>query len=290
MGKTLRKFSNKGKRTQQQRKTKGKKPIRRKTVRRGRKTGGLGSAAEYVKDQVNQISVLFYKRPRTIKNIGDAKKILNDLSNPKRSCRIMLGFKDAKCEINKEIQYKKASVLADKIIGSESDIYNTLHHKSERVTGEDDYKEQMRQTIQSEKELQIIEILELIKSKPSHYLADSETSKNIGTKKCIPEYVPQHNIKLEDEDKYKSELGLQRIVLDVLEKKYLDENGNTLDPTRLIDISQSAEYIDSKTPLKQYRESGGSGKESRLNESYLASMRCVYTKAVDEYYKSIKKM
>ena len=40
MGKTLRKFSKKGKKTQQRRKTKGRKPIRRKSVRRGKRGGG----------------------------------------------------------------------------------------------------------------------------------------------------------------------------------------------------------------------------------------------------------
>ena len=300
MSKTLKKFSNKRKKTQQRRKTKGRKPIRKKTIRNRRKTGGLRSASEDVKKEVNEIARLYYARPRTCENIVNVKNKLKLLAeSKKRSCRVfgvgVMDWKDTQCEKNKEIHYVMAKRIAS-MIGlvktsekNQENVYKILEEKSTRLTEIDDgerIKKELNQIIQVENELHIIEIIELIKSNPNHYLKCSCKSRQIGLEcsKNTSETKNTSEVVVEDEAKYKSELGLQRIVLDVLEKKYFDENNEPIHPLNLVDLSQSDDYISSETPLKKYRESEGGGKLTRTNESYLKSMRCSYIKAVEQYY------
>ena len=98
MSKTLKKFSNKRKKTQQRRKTRGRKPIRKKTIRHRRKTGGLRSASDSVDKSIKLIEKELMestkKKIQTEKDIVNNKQYNNIISiligltkGGKRSCR-----------------------------------------------------------------------------------------------------------------------------------------------------------------------------------------------------------
>jgi hypothetical protein len=296
MGKTLRKFSRKGKKTQVRRKTKGKTPTRRKSVRIGRKTGGGRDAGKVIKTEVDGIARLFFTRPRDKRNIIDAKTKLIELSNDgKHSCRVIIN-KDELCELEKEKQYIKATRVADVLLGSrkaEPDFYRKLLKKTERITKIDQAEDEStthkkiglktENIVQGEHELTVIEILELIKWKPDHYLEGNEKSSEIGKQRCSSEAKNEIKVGYEDEAEEEEEPGLQRIVLDVLEKKEFNEDKDRLDPLELTDLSLTDEYITSTTPLQKYRNNKGGGQLSRTSESYMKTMRCVYNEAVAKY-------
>tara|TARA_B100001287_G_scaffold90352_1_gene75698 strand:- start:7332 stop:8051 length:720 start_codon:yes stop_codon:yes gene_type:complete len=122
MGKTLRKFSKKGKKTQYRRKTKGRKPIRRKSVRRGKKMGGDADAGvklnkkveaikTYIKEQdssgsINQGNLMLQFKPILASKGKDGKE----------SCRSKYGFSNWTCERKKFDAYVKAKHLAEKYL------------------------------------------------------------------------------------------------------------------------------------------------------------------------------
>ena len=152
MSKTLKKFSNKRKKTQQRRKTRGRKPIRKKTIRHRRKTGGLRSASDSVDKSIKLIEKELMestkKKIQTEKDIVNNKQYNNIISiligltkGGKRSCRTITK-KDERCELDKIISYKKAeiiimSVLEDFIKEDLREIeqydYNENNRTSQRI-------------------------------------------------------------------------------------------------------------------------------------------------------------
>ena len=127
MGKTLRKFSKKGKKTQQRRKTKGKKPIRRKSVRRGRKTGGDPNAWRTVAVGVENAVTEIDK--------GNNNEAVNELDSLLKDKSTLFDWSgscsgDMKCELKKSHSYAKAKELAELL--DESVLANELNNKIKR--------------------------------------------------------------------------------------------------------------------------------------------------------------
>jgi len=88
MGKTIRKFSKKRKQTQNKRKTKGRKPIRRKSVRHSRKRGGN---TETTYEDMKPAYDVQFEVERAAKALYDPEKVKDILielsSDGKESCR-----------------------------------------------------------------------------------------------------------------------------------------------------------------------------------------------------------
>lgn len=128
MGKTLRKFSKKGKKTQQRRKTKGKKPIRRKSVRRGRKTGGDPNAWWTVAVGVENAIDKIIKEKNNEAAVNELDSLLKDKSTLFDWSGSCSG--DIKCELQKSHNYAKAKELAKLL--NEHDLENELNNKITR--------------------------------------------------------------------------------------------------------------------------------------------------------------
>ena len=128
MGKTLRKFSKKGKKTQQRRKTKGKKPIRRKSVRRGRKTGGDPNAWRTVAVGVDNAIDQIIKEKNNEAAVNELDSLLKDKSTLFDWSGSCSG--DIKCELQKSHNYAKAKELAKLL--NEHDLENELNNKITR--------------------------------------------------------------------------------------------------------------------------------------------------------------
>jgi hypothetical protein len=146
MGKTIRKFSKKRKQTQNKRKTKGRKPIRRKSVRHSRKRGGN---TEIPYEDMKPAYDVRFEVERAAKALDDPKTV-NDIliklsSDRKVSCirayknrvnRYLYKnyqYSDAEkaCELLKQRQYLKAYILG-KLIGLEDNIMKKIKEKIER--------------------------------------------------------------------------------------------------------------------------------------------------------------
>ena len=112
MAKTRKIFSKLNKRSHKGRKTKGKKYIHKKTVRRGKKIGGLVGAAENVEKEVKKIEKLII-----IGGSSNYEKAIGLLINLTKSGKISCkksGFtikKDEICELDKTNSYDKAYQL-----------------------------------------------------------------------------------------------------------------------------------------------------------------------------------
>ena len=182
MGKTLRKFSRKGKKTQVRRKTKGKKPTRRKSVRRNKFKGG--DASQHIKTKVDEAVKLVFKKPETPDNLNQAKNILEELSEPGQpSCSTLsyfekaksrMGFgkdnKDQACEKAKTKEYMKALFLLDRMPEQDEKLSQLLVEKTDRGAGNEEIS---RLTVEADKELQEMEMYELIKKNPNYYLDET---------------------------------------------------------------------------------------------------------------------
>jgi len=182
MGKTLRKFSRKGKKTQVRRKTKGKKPTRRKSVRRNKFKGG--DASLHIKTKVDEAGKLVFKKPETPNNLKQAKKILEELSEPGQpSCSTLsrfekatskMGFgkdnKDQACENAKFKEYMKALFLLHRMPEQNEKLSQLLVEKTNRGAGDEEIS---RLTVEADKELQEMEMYELIKENPDYYLDET---------------------------------------------------------------------------------------------------------------------
>ena len=143
MGKTIRKFSKKRKQTQNKRKTKGRKPIRRKSVRHGRKRGGN---TEIPYEDMKPAYDLRFEVERAAKALDDHKKVTDILiklsSDGKGSCiraytnRVTRGLynnheysdTEKECELLKQKQYFKASILGQ-LIYLEKNIMKKIEEK-----------------------------------------------------------------------------------------------------------------------------------------------------------------
>ena len=144
MGKTIRKFSKKRKQTQNKRKTKGRKPIRRKSVRHSRKRGG-NTEIPY-EDMKPAYDVRFEVEcaAKALDDTEKVKEILEKLSRDrKESCRSVNKTKieifqryikdlntnkdpeysdtEKECELLKQKQYFKACILGQLIDLKEND-------------------------------------------------------------------------------------------------------------------------------------------------------------------------
>lgn len=154
MGKTIRKFSKKRKQTQNKRKTKGRKPIRRKSVRHSRKRGG--NTENIDKDLIPAYEIL-YEVERAAKALDDTEKVKEILielsSDGKESCRSVnktkieifqryiqdlntnkdpeYSYTEKKCELLKQKQYFKASILGQ-LIDLEENIMEKIKKKIKR--------------------------------------------------------------------------------------------------------------------------------------------------------------
>ena len=148
MGKTIRKFSKKRKQTQNKRKTKGRKPIRRKSVRHGRKRGGN---TENIDKHLIPAYEILYEVESAAKALDDTDKvkgILKNLSSDgKGSCIRTLTkltkrflhknyiYIDAEkeCELLKQKQYFKACILGQLIdLGNNDKIMEKIKKKIKR--------------------------------------------------------------------------------------------------------------------------------------------------------------
>ena len=154
MGKTIRKFSKKRKQTQNKRKTKGRKPIRRKSVRHGRKRGGN---TENIDKHLIPACEILYEVERAAKALYDPEKVKDILielsSDGKESCRSVnktkietvqryiqdlypnkdpeYSYTEKKCELLKQKQYFKASILGQ-LIDLEENIMEKIKKKIKR--------------------------------------------------------------------------------------------------------------------------------------------------------------
>lgn len=181
MGKTLRKFSRKGKKTQIRRKTKGKKPTRRKSVRRNKFKGG--DASQDIKTKVDEAAKLVFEKPETPNNLKQAKKILEELSESgQSSCststfgkafsKIGLGTdnKNQDCEKAKSKEYMKAMMLLQKISTDKDnnyDLSDKLEKKASRgLTSKDIVSISLKISVELQKE----EMYALMNAEPDHYL------------------------------------------------------------------------------------------------------------------------
>ena len=154
MGKTIRKFSKKRKQTQNKRKTKGRKPIRRKSVRHSRKRGGN---TETTYEDMKPAYDVQFEVERAAKALYDPEKVKDILielsSDGKESCRSVnktkietvqryiqdlypnkdpeYSYTEKKCELLKQKQYFKASILGQ-LIDLEENIMEKIKKKIKR--------------------------------------------------------------------------------------------------------------------------------------------------------------
>ena len=134
MGKTIRKFSKKRKQTQNKRKTKGRKPIRRKSVRHSRKRGGNTETTYEDMKPAYDVQFEVERAAKALDNTETVKEILEKLSSDgKGSCiraytnrvtRLLhknykYSYPEKECELLKQKQYLKASILGQ-LIGLEN--------------------------------------------------------------------------------------------------------------------------------------------------------------------------
>jgi hypothetical protein len=228
MGKTIRKFSKKGKKTQYKRKTKGKKPIHRKSVRRNKFRGG--DASQQIKTKVDEAVRLVYKKPETNANLNQAKNILEELSKPGQpSCSTLsrfekakskMGFgkdnKDQACEKAKTKEYIKALMLLQKISTEEedSDLSDKFFEKSNNRPGESMSDEEKMVVLASmgeevDKELHKEEIYAFMNDEPDYYL-DEENDNGL------------HRIIIDVFEGKKKGIKSHKVVLEGNEKQVLE--------------------------------------------------------------------
>ena len=145
MGKTIRKFSKKRKQTQNKRKTKGRKPIRRKSVRHGRKRGGNTETTYEDMKPAYDVRFEVERAAKALDNTETVKEILEKLSHRKESCirtytnwfnrgfyRETYQYSDTEkeCELLKQKQYFKASILGQLIdLGNNDKIMEKIEEK-----------------------------------------------------------------------------------------------------------------------------------------------------------------
>jgi len=145
MGKTIRKFSKKRKQTQNKRKTKGRKPIRRKSVRHSRKRGGNTEIPYEDMKPAYDVRFEVERAAKALDHTETVKEILEKLSDHgKESCirtyknranRYLYKnyqYSDAEiaCELLKQRQYLKAYILGKLIgLGNNDKIMKEIEEK-----------------------------------------------------------------------------------------------------------------------------------------------------------------
>jgi len=145
MGKTIRKFSKKRKQTQNKRKTKGRKPIRRKSVRHSRKRGGNTEIPYEDMKPAYDVRFEVERAAKALDHTETVKEILEKLSDHgKESCirtyknrgkRFLYKnyeYSDTEkaCELLKQKQYFKAYILGQLIdLGNNDKIMKEIEEK-----------------------------------------------------------------------------------------------------------------------------------------------------------------
>jgi len=154
MGKTIRKFSKKRKQTQNKRKTKGRKPIRRKSVRHSRKRGGNTETTYEDMKPAYDVQFEVERAAKALDDTDKVKGILKKLSSDGKGSCISVNkttietvhryiqdlypnkdpeYSDAEkaCELLKQKQYFKASILRQ-LIDLEENIIEKIKKKIKR--------------------------------------------------------------------------------------------------------------------------------------------------------------
>jgi hypothetical protein len=307
MAKTRKIFSKLNKRSHKRHKTKGKKYIHKKTVRRGKKIGGLIGAAENVEEEVKGIEKLLIigGSSNYEKAIG---LLINLTKSGKRSCRKSRYIlkKDEICELDKTNAYDKANQLFRFIEGKiEEETINDWIKKFDsrmnmvRLTELLD-KKKHRENKLKEKSHDVETIVTVLKNhgKKIAYHPLSKKEQDDGMKP-VPKYeenlmnatiimnsewyglflnkVLMYEFLTKDKNRYleisnkNSELGLERIILDAQE-----QTDNDPDPL-------SSKYHEFTHPLRTWILESGKGGQ-RTVESYKKRNRTMF-KEVLEYFK-----
>lgn len=289
MGKTRKIFS-KSKKSHRRREKKGKKYIRKKTVRRGKKTGGLVGAAENVEKEVKEIEKLIIIGGSS--NYEKAIGLLIKLTKSgKISCR-KSGYilkKDEICELDKTNSYDKAYQLFG--------LIKNLHYKNidgpikkfdsrmnkEQLTELLDEKKHRENKLKeksfSEETLGIYlnqkgkEIGEFYENNLMNatIVLNSEWYGLFLNKVYMYQFISNDTNRYLEISNENPELGLERIVLDAQEQ--------TNDPP----IPLSSKYDEFSHPLRTWILESGKGGQ-RSVESYKRRNRTSF-KEVLEYFK-----
>ena len=294
MAKTRKIFSKLNNRSHKGRKTKGKKYIHKKTVRRGKKIGGLIGAAENVEKEVKEIEkrIIIGGSNNYEEAIG---LLINLTKSGKRSCR-RSGFtikKDEICELDKTNSYDKANQLFRFIEGKEEE--ETINGWIKK------FDSRMNMDILTE----LLDKKKHRENKLKQQSFDEETLdtalENQGKTKLTQEDIPyetklinatigansewyglflnkvlMYEFLTKDTDRYleisneNPELGLERIILDAQEQT--DKDPNPL----------SSKYDEFTHPLRTWILESGKGGQ-RSVESYKKRNRTMF-KEVLEYF------
>ncbi len=294
MGKTQRIFSKKGKKTQVRRKTNGKKPIRRKSVRRGKKTGGLQGAAESIEGVVNEISKLIVKgsiieNPTESTEYKEAiGKLIYLTKSGKASCRLnKLWFGHKICELNKTNSYGKAIILYN-IIQQIKELKPVLEHWITDIDASMNIKllEEALYNKTNRGEIKNDTLIEHLKSNQKKYYDDYDANLLEATAKPKSEWENLLSIKIrmyqfiiKNPEHYLAtipenpELGLERVILDAQESK---EEQELLSET----------FTFTKFPIRTFLLQYPRG--LRSVESYKRRQRELYIEAIEYFTEESK--
>lgn len=295
MAKTRKIFSKINKKSHKGRKTKGKKYIHKKTVRRGKKIGGLIGAAENVEKEVKEIEKLLI-----ISGSSNYEKaiglLINLTKSGKRSCR-RSGFtikKDEICELDKTNSYDKANQLFRFIEGKveeetinswvkkfdsrmNMDILTELldkkKHRGNKLK-QQSFDEETLDTVldeQGKTNLTQKDIPYEVKLINATIAMNSEWYGLFLNKVLMYEFLTKDKNRYLEISNQNPELGLERIILDAQEQT--DNDPNPL----------SSKYDEFTHPLRTWILESGKGGQ-RSVESYKKRNRTMF-KEVLEYFK-----
>jgi len=295
MAKTGKIFSKLNKRSHKRRKTKGKKYIHKKTVRRGKKIGGLIGAAENVEEEVKEIEkqIIIGGSSNYEKAIG---LLINLTKSGKRSCRKSryIFKKDEICELDKTNAYDKANQLFRFIEGKiEEETINDWikkfdsrmdkEHLTELLDKKKHRENKLKQQSFDEGTLDTV-LNKQGKTKLTQEDIPYETKLINATIAINSEWyglflnkVLMYKLLTEDTNRYletpneNSELGLERIILDAQEQTEIDPN------------PLSSKYDEFTHPLRTWILESGKGGQ-RSVESYKKRNRTMFKEFL-EYFK-----
>lgn len=297
MEKTRKKFRKPNNNTYRRRKTKGKKYIHKKTVRRGKKIGGLVGASENIENEVKEIEKLLI--------IGDSNNyekgiglLINLTKSGKRSCR-KSGYilkKNEICELDKTNSYDKANQLFEfiksKVTKEEININDWIKKFDSRMDNEQltellDKKKHRESKLkeQSFDEVTLDKVLDKQGKKKQDISYDEKLMNativmNSEWYGLFLNKVFMYKLLSENSGRYleilseNPELGLERIILDAQEQTSNDPN------------PLSSKYTEFTYPFRTWILESGKGGE-RSVESYKKRNRTIF-KEVLEYFKEEK--
>lgn len=293
MAKTRKIFSKLNKRSHKRRKTKGKKYIHKKTLRRGKKIGGLFGAAENVEKEVKEIEKLLIIGGST--NYEKAIGLLIHLTKSgKRSCRG--SFRYETCELDKTNSYDKANQLfrfIERKIEEETinewikqhgeDTIMNINQLTKVLDNKKDRGDKLKQQIFREGTLNTVlnkqgktnltqeGIPYEVKLINATIGANSEWYGLFLNKVLMYEFLTKDKNRYLEISNENSELGLERIILDAQEQTEKDPN------------PLSSKYDEFTHPLRTWILESGKGGQ-RSVESYKKRNRTMF-KEVLKYFK-----